>query len=99
MTEKTETSTAPTADVVAEVQTLPAFRQEGSTLFATAAALKDRGFSIEGREATIPEILNLAKTGIFKQVGTEHKQEGKRGPQGRVYRVPLEGMGFAMALK
>lgn len=99
MTEKNTPATAPTTDVVAEVTTLPSFRQEGSTLFATAAELKDRGFSIEGREATIPEILNLAKTGIFKSVGIEHKIEGKRGPQGRVYRVPLDGMGFTMALK
>ena len=93
MTEQTETNT-----VTAEVKTLPAFRENGSVVEATAKALVSRGMKINGNLATLNDISALSRIGFFQTLGVAEKPQGQRGPNSSVFAVPLNVPGMVVEL-
>lgn len=99
-----ETVKNETTTVAVEVKTLPAFRQEGDFIEATAKALIEHGLTINDKPAALTDISSMAKLGFVETIGIAEKaktEDGKatRGPSAAVYRLATNTGFFRVALR
>lgn len=97
LNETTETVTT----VAPAVKVLPAFREDDTVIEATAKALMERGFTVNGNVAVLTDIGALAKLGLIETVGIAEKPKGedgkaRRGPSASVFRIPRDQFNVAL---
>lgn len=97
-TENTTTDTA-NEDVSATVEGLPQFVDKGDTIEATAKALFERGFAVNGSPASLNDISALAHLKLLPVVGIAAKEPKQRGPKGKVFSVPMGKPDFKVTLR